>query len=189
MLKNLNLKTRITTNEEDLKQILDLQQQNLKSNLLAHEAAKEGFVTVKHDLKTLNRIGGKYGHFVSCDQQKVVAYALLMLPEDQQSVPVLIPFFEMLNKLTYDGRPIREQRYCVIGQICVDKKYRGNGVVKALYNEMYHELSKDFRLLITEIATSNHRSLRAHQNAGFQGIHQFKDTTDDWQIILKDWQK
>lgn len=186
--ENLAHQPFLTTHEHVLLRILELQEQNLEVNLTAEEITGQGFVTVKHDLDLLRSICGNYGHVTAFEQEKLVAYALVMLPRYAQAVPVLLPMFKMLNRLSYAGSPIREQPYFVMGQICVDKAYRGRQLVPALYQTMRRQLSGVFKYVITEVACRNTRSLRAHKKIGFQCIHHFTDATDDWQIILWDWQ-
>ena len=76
-----------------------------------------------------------------------------------------------------------------MGQICVGKDYRGQGVFRQLYLAHRERLSQDFDYCITEVSTSNIRSMRAHQNIGFQVLHTFTDELDEWNIVLWDWTK
>lgn len=191
-MKNLRqkvfLKYQLSRDKRDLRQVLDLQAQNLDGRLSVEETRSEGFVTVQHTLESLKNICGSHGHMLAFEQGQLVAYALVMLKAYAHCIPVLEPMFSQINRLTYRGESLLDQPYLVMGQVCIDKAYRGSGVFKELYHQMAQHLSPYFRYIITEVATRNPRSIRAHQKVGFQTIHQFKDATDDWQIILWDWQ-
>ena len=73
-----------------------------------------------------------------------------------------------------------------MGQICIDKNYRGKGLFEILYQKHKSEYSKKYQLLITEISTSNYLSIRAHEKIGFKTISSHIDTLDTWNIVLWD---
>jgi RimJ/RimL family protein N-acetyltransferase len=45
-----------------------------------------------------------------------------------------------------------------------------------------------YDFVITEIATHNTRSLRAHEKVGFRLLHNYTDATDEWDVVLWNWQ-
>jgi hypothetical protein len=47
--------------------------------------------------------------------------------------------------------------------------------------------SKDYGFILTEVSTSNKRSLSAHQAIGFKTIYTYKDAMDEWEIMVWDW--
>jgi L-amino acid N-acyltransferase YncA len=74
-----------------------------------------------------------------------------------------------------------------MGQICIDKTYRGKGVFKMLYDK-HREMNKDvYDFIVTEISTGNLRSIKAHQKTGFKTIHTYLDHMDEWNVVLWDW--
>lgn len=171
----------------DLQQILDLQQLNLPKNISKQEAKEQGFVTVHHDFETLEAMNNKYPHIIAKSQGQVIAYALVMLPEFRNKIPVLKPMFKKIDGLTYQNNLLKDTPYFVMGQVCVDKDYRGKGIFSGLYQQMKKEMNLHFTYLITEIATRNTRSMRAHEKVGFETIHIFKDDTEEWAIVAWDW--
>lgn len=172
-----------------LQQILELQFKNLESQITLNELKQEGFVTVHHTMELLSSIGGDYGHMVAKANGKVVAYALVMLKEFGNSIPVLVPMFEKINTLYFKNDALLHANYLVMGQVCVDKAYRGKGLFYELYTQMKLHLSQDFDYLITEVATRNPRSIRAHQKLGFECIHNYQAEGEDWDILLWDWKQ
>jgi hypothetical protein len=118
---------------------------------------------------------------------KVIAYALVMRPEIKYMVPVLMPMFEMLNTLYYKGIALVQTKYYVMGQICVNENYRGAGVFDGLYKKHREVYAKEYDHCITEVSTRNLRSMKAHLRCGFKTIHTFRDATDEWNILLWDW--
>ena len=119
----------------------------------------------------------------------MIGYALVMETECRTFIPVLYPMFDMLDSIEYpDGHPVLTPgRSYIMGQICVDKSWRGKGVAQAMYAEHRRVMSqKGFELCITEISTKNIKSMRAHERAGFKVIKKYQDSTDSWAVVAMD---
>jgi GNAT superfamily N-acetyltransferase len=172
----------------DLQGILALQRQNLAQHVSAAEAVSQGFVTVGHTLAMLEAMHAVGPSIVararsSAGPAEVVGYALMMPREARSLVPILEPMFELLASLSWQGRPLSTLRYYVMGQVCVAKAFRGQGVFDALYQAHAAAYRDRFDLIVTEVALRNTRSMRAHERVGFAPIHRYRDDVDDWQIL------
>ncbi len=181
------LRTSLVNNTEELQQILQLQKENLIQHLAEDESRSQGFVTMHHSPEILLRMHEMAPSVIIKDNERLVAYALTMLKECRDLVPALQSMFDLFDILSWKNKPLNSYRYYVMGQICVAKQYRGKGLVNELYR--YHKdiYSPKFDLFLTEIATRNHRSLKAHQTAGFQTIHIYRDHLDEWAVVGWDW--
>lgn len=176
-----------TRTNEDLQQIIRLQQCNLPASISHDEAKKEGFVSVQHDIELLKNISGRYGHVIAKHDDKVVGYALVMLKDAREDIPVLVPMFEQIDGLEYEGRSFAEISYFVMGQVCIDKNFRGQGIFKGLYAKLRDEMKNDFELVVTEIASRNTRSMQAHEAAGFKRLLQYESPEKElWEIVYWD---
>ena len=180
---------RLAASVQDLQNILELQGENMKMRLTPQEIDGEGFITVRHSLEQLKIMQNLVPQVIATDEKQLAGYALVMGRELKNSIPVLIPMFDLLDTLTYHSRPVRSLNYYVMGQICVRKSHRGRGVFRQLYRAHRELLSKDYDCCITEVSTSNFRSMRAHLAVGFQLLHTFKDAFYEWNIVLWDWTK
>lgn len=168
----------------ELEGILALQQANLPSNISANEALEQGFVTVVHDLPLLSRMNDAAPHTIAKDGDAVVGYCLTMLSSFRAEIPVLIPMFEMIDTLEWEGKSLKNIPYFVMGQTCVAKSHRGQGVFDKLYDGLKRFQQKDFKVVITEISVRNQRSWRAHQRVGFKLIHQYEAPDgENWLLI------
>ena len=172
---------------EDLSNILALQQANMKAALSEEEKKKEGFITVQHTHKQLEEMAALAPQIVAYDGDVLAGFALVMSPEMRDTIPVLRPLFALIDNLTFNDKPLAQQQYYVMGQVCVHKEYRGKGVFKALYAHHKNVLSEKYSCCITEISTANRRSMRAHEKVGFQNIHTYTDPLDEWHVVLWDW--
>jgi RimJ/RimL family protein N-acetyltransferase len=92
-----------------------------------------------------------------------------------------------LKDLLFNNKPLLDHKAYIMGQVCIDKNYRGQGIFNALYQKHKEIYSDQYELFITEISTSNHRSQKAHENIGFKTIHTYKDALDEWNVVVWDW--
>lgn len=171
----------------ELEQILALQRKNLLQALSGEEMRSQGFLTVQHDLAVLEQMHALAPSIVAYQGSELVAYALTMPRECRALLPVLVPMFELFDRLEYRGKPLNDHRFYVMGQICIDKAHRGRGLVELLYHKHRELYQQQFDFIITEVALRNQRSLRAHERTGFQILHTYRDATDEWAVVLWDW--
>ncbi|MGB5378462.1 N-acetyltransferase family protein [Muriicola sp.] len=169
--------TRVSRQEE-LKEILVLQEQNLATNLTEKEIEKEGFVTVTHTLDLLSKMNMVCPHIIAKDKGRVIGYALCMHPDFSREIPVLLSMFEQIREVVP-----KEQLYMVMGQVCIDKAYRGKGIFRGLYKTMKRSLNSSFELIVTEVDGRNQRSLNAHLAIGFNTIKKYQSDGRDWYLI------
>lgn len=167
--------TTATTNEE-LIQILSLQQMNLKSAVSSDEMEKEGFVTVHHTLDVLTRMNNACPHIIAKDDDKVVGYALSMTDDFKDEISVLRPMFTELENVNI-------QNFITMGQICVAKTHRKMGIFRGLYNAMKIASYPKYDAIITEVDSTNSRSLGAHYAVGFEKICTYSSLGQDWELI------
>lgn len=170
-----------------LREILSLQEKNLKSNLSDNEKKLQGFVTLSHTVQILENMCGNYPHICAVENDVVVGYALVTLPDSIEFVPALRNLVENVNVIKFNGKNIDSTDYLIMGQVCIDSKFRGKGIFRGLYEFMRKNYSIEFPYLVTEISTSNFRSLRAHESVGFREIRRHKNELDEWVIVLWDW--
>ncbi len=182
------IKYTTTSTRKELSEILVLQSQNLEGSLTKEKISSEGFVTVRHDLATLEKMHRLHGHVVAKNEEnKVVGYCLVLLREQQHDIPLLQPLVDRIYELSYQIVPLSEHRYLIMGQVCIDKAYRRRGIFAGMYTFMKTHLKEHFDMVITSISLRNKRSIKAHESVGFKIIDTFRDSIDDWVIVLWDW--
>jgi predicted GNAT superfamily acetyltransferase len=92
--------------------------------------------------------------------------------------------FNQIDRMSFAGIPLRQSRYFVMGQICIAKDARGKGVFAGLYREMQVRMAGHFDYIITEVDSTNPRSVRAHEQVGFIVIEKYHDAGIDWYLVL-----
>jgi len=177
----------IVTNNDELKQIVDLSNKNLRTNIPEEEHNTQGFTSWSYSLELLGQLNAQQPHVIVKDDNKVIGYALVALKTAVQFHPDLKTMIDLLESVTYNGKQLSEYRYYVMGQICIDHAYRGKGVFKMLYLQHKKLFEKDNDFVVTEISPANIRSMRAHERVGFKTIYTHKDAVDEWNVVLWDW--
>lgn len=177
----------IVTTETALQDILRLQQLNLKQHVAPEERKEQGFLTVQHTLEMLQLMHREAPSIIVKDGNELAGYALTMLRSCRQLIPTLEPMFHAFDPLTWKGKPLNDYAYYAMGQICVAKQYRGMGVFDLLYQHHRTTYQSRYDFIITEVSTSNTRSLRAHERVGFTTIHTYRDALDEWAVVLWAW--
>ena len=172
--------------EEELQQILDLQQLNIKLLLPNDTIKTEGFVSVKHTFDVLKRMNDACPHIIATHKENIIGYALCMLNAFRNDVPTLIPMFEYMDSIIA-SKNLSALRYLIMGQICIDKAYRKQGVFKKLYHYFRDELKSDFDAVITEVNSKNTRSSEAHRAVGFNILDTHTEAGEDWELIIWKW--
>ncbi len=171
------------SNDSELKEILDLQQENIKAILKTEDILSEGFVTVIHNLDLLQKMNSPYPHTIAKSGNHVIGYALSMLPSMSVHISILQALTKRLQKL---GIPTID--YIIMGQVCIQKAFRKTGVFRRLYHTMAENMKPHFKYIITEVSMENERSFTAHQAIGFRLLEVRKDAKkgENWAIVCLD---
>jgi hypothetical protein len=187
MQEPIHFATVSTTDE--VRQILELQAENLPSALTPERMVEQGFVTVRHEPAVLQRMNDVEPAIIAKAGGRVVGYALVMPRDFGADVPILRPLFEVLDRLSWKGVSLRHNpRWFLVGQVCIADGYRGMGLFDGLYRSMAERYGDRFDLTVTEVAARNTRSLRAHARVGFQTLHVYPDATtgEEWHVVALD---
>ncbi len=178
---------KLTETKEELLQILELQHQNHFESVSIETQLSKGFVTVRHNLDLLTKMNQKAQQVIAVENGIVVGYALVMLKEFKERIPVLMPMFNSFEHIDYHKKKLSEYTFYVMGQVCIAESYRGKGLFKKLYELHKESYAQKFELCITEVSTSNIPSLKAHEKVGFKIVHTYKDAAEVWNVLVWDW--
>lgn len=164
----------------DLEQIIALQRLNHAHMVAAESLSTEGFVTMAYTVPELQRMCGRYRHVVAKSEGQVVGYALVMLKESRQDFPFLDGVFAEAEAIAA-GRT-----WFVMGQVCIDHSFRGQGIFRRLYHGLREQMRADFDMVVTEVSTRNARSMGAHLGVGFRDLTK-AGPVSEWRVIGWDW--
>ena len=176
-----------TSTEQDLLSILELQKQNLPQSLTPSQIKEEGFVTLRHSLELLRKMNTLYQHIIAKDGNQVIAYALVMDLKFENEIPDLSAMFKQLEIAKLNDTLINKNKIFIMGQICIAKAYRRQGIFRGLYKCMKKEMRANFDFVVTEIALLNTRSLNAHLAIGFTIMVEYSASGGEkWAVVALD---
>lgn len=176
----------IASTDRHFEEILGLQRRYHARVVPAEVKASEGFVFAEHTVPLLRRMAAESPQAIALDEGRVVGYCLSLPESLKEELPSLLPMFEQFRRCVYRGKPLLSYRLIVGGQVCVDSAYRGQGLLARLYDQLRIALSQDRDLCVTEIATRNRVSVRAHEKMGFEIISTYSDPSEEWVIVAWD---
>ena len=177
----------LAKSDTELVGILALQQANLRKNVSEEEALSQGFLMAEYNLEFLQALHAKSPSIIAKDGDQVVGYSIVALPEEAKQHDLLADLVRNIERCRYQNEEI--QNYAIVGQLCVDKEYRGQDLVQRLYGAFRDHYAESFTYCVTDVAQANTRSLRAHQKRGFQVIDTLEYGGIVWDIVLWDWNK
>ncbi|MFT7121133.1 MAG: hypothetical protein ACJAZ9_001311, partial [Neolewinella sp.] len=96
-----DIRITLARKKTELKQIIGLQETNLRASVGEEVAEDQGFVTAVHDPKVLAAMNAAAASVIAKDGTKVVGYALTMLREFADDVPALVELFDRQDNAVY----------------------------------------------------------------------------------------
>ena len=147
---------------QDITQISSLQQKYHISTILEQDK-QDGFVTTLFsDEQFAELISTEDGITVACDEDQIIAYAMAASWGFWARWPLFRFMIDDLANVTYRGETLSTENSYQYGPVCIDKAYRGTGVLEAIFHASARQMSSRYLYLITFINQLNPRSFAAH---------------------------
>lgn len=174
------LKTRIG-NKNDIDGILSLQKKNLYSNLTEIER-KNGFVTTPFTVNQIEEIIKENGIFIAENENDlIIAYAFAGSWKYFEQWEIFNFMVSRFPKLSFNTKKITTENSFQYGPVCIDKNYRGNGLLNLIFEEMRIEFYKKYPISITFINKVNAISEKAHtKKLGWEIIDEFEFNNNNY---------
>lgn len=168
------MQTSIATSA-DIPGVLALQEKYLFRNM-TEEERKLGFVTTPFTPQQIEDILKENGLFVAKNEEgKVVAYIFAASWKYFEQWEIFNYMVSRFPKLQFQAKEITTQNSFQYGPVCIDKNYRGQGLLNRLFEEMRLEFSKKYPISITFINKINLISTAAHtRKLGWEIIDEFE---------------
>ncbi len=168
------IKTRIG-NKNDIDGILSLQEKYLYRNLSETER-ESGFVTTPFTVDQIEEIIKQNGIFIAEDESDVIiAYAFAGSWEYFEQWEIFNFMVSRFPQLSFNGHEITTVNSFQYGPVCIEKSYRGNGLLNLIFEEMRIEFIKRYPISVTFINKVNAISEKAHtKKLGWKIIDEFE---------------
>lgn len=175
--------------EEELKGLKALQNANLRRLIGEEEAMKEGFVTSEYSFELLQKMHQEHPSIITKEGDDVVGYVIVTNKSVYGEHEEIDHLFDTVDAMEFNGLLLKNATYILVGQLCVGKSHRGQGLVQAMYNYYKENFSDKYQYLVTDISQANPRSIKAHEKSGFETIGVIEQVGTGWDIVLWDWNK
>ena len=175
---------------EDIEKVLELHSK-YHIDSIRQEDKKDGFITTAFtkeqmiDLITLEQ-----GLFIALENEKIVAYVMSASWNFWSRWPMFAFMVEDLYNLEYLGQKLTIQNSYQYGPVCVDKEYRGSGVLEKIFDFARENMAKRFPILVTFINKINPRSYEAHtKKLKLEVIKEFSYNNNNYYELVYDTSK
>ena len=175
---------------KDIEKVLELHSK-YQIDSIKQEDKKDGFITTAFtkeqmvDLITLEQ-----GLFIAIENEKIVAYVMSASWKFWSRWPMFAFMMEDLPNLEYLGQKLTVQNSYQYGPVCVDKEYRGSGVLEKLFDFARENMAKRFPILVTFINKINPRSYEAHtKKLKLEVIKEFSYNNNNYYELVYDTSK
>ena len=86
--------------------------------------------------------------------------------------------------MSFQGRALSDQKTFVYGPVCVDRAYRGRGVLRGMFRTLLGEIAARFDAGVAFVAEDNQRSLAAHvAGLGMHDVGEFEFKGKRYRIL------
>ena len=175
---------------KDIEKVLQLHFK-YQIDTIRQEDKKDGFITTAFtkeqmvDLITLEQ-----GLFIAIENEKIVAYVMSASWKFWSRWPMFAFMMEDLPNLEYLGQKLTVQNSYQYGPVCVDKEYRGSGVLEKIFDFARENMAKRFPILVTFINKINPRSYEAHtKKLKLEVIEEFSYNNNNYYELVYDTSK
>lgn len=175
---------------EDIEKVLELHSK-YQIDTIRQEDKKDGFITTAFtkeqmvDLITLEQ-----GLFIAVENDRIVAYVMSASWNFWSRWPMFAFMVEDLHNLEYLGQKLTVQNSYQYGPVCVDKEYRGSGVLEKIFDFARENMAKRFPILVTFINKINIRSYEAHtKKLKLEIIKDFRYNNNNYYELVYDTSK
>jgi len=174
---------------DDIDGVLALQELYLVSNL-SEEERKSGFVTTPFTIEQLTHVIKNEGLFIAKDDSKIIAYIFAESWHFFSQWPIFEHMISLFPELSFLDFEINSTRSFQYGPICIDKKYRGKGLINLMFEFMRIHVVKKYPLSLTFINKTNAPSLKAHtEKLKWTIIADFQFNNNNYYILAYDMNK
>lgn len=146
---------------DDIPSVLSLQDKYLVTRL-SEEEKKEGFVTTPFTVAQLQFVIANEGLFLAKNKGETVAYIFGASWDFFKQWPIFEYMTTLFPYLHFKNFDITTHNSFQYGPICIDKKFRGSGVILPFFEFMRVHMKDKYPLGITFINKINIPSFKAH---------------------------
>jgi hypothetical protein len=151
------------TDTADYGGILAIQARYLVGNL-SPEERKDGFLSAEFSLEQIAAMASDLGIVAARSDGEVVGFMCASRMDFVPRPTILDSMLKCLDGVALDGRSPTEDPTFIYGPVCLDREYRGTGLLRQMFERLKKDFVSYYELGVAFVAVSNPRSLNAHVN-------------------------
>ncbi len=166
---------------QDIEGVLTLQQKYHVSTIEQNDK-KDGFVTTAFTYDQLKSLILKEkGLFIASKSHEIIAYTMSASWDYWAAWPMFEFMLKELPQLNFLGEKLTSKNTYQYGPICIDKAYRGTGMLESLFDFAKQEMGKSYPIMLTFINKNNPRSFEAHtRKLNMKIINEFQFNNNEY---------
>jgi hypothetical protein len=159
--------------ESDYPALLELQEANLRDNLSEAERS-QGFLSARFSRDQFTTMDQDVAVIVATLDGAIAGYLCGSSVQFNRRFALLAAMIERYPHVELYGRPLASYASFVYGPACVDRNFRGHGVLRGLYRNLLHTAAEQYSIGVAFVAQANAHSLSAHvQGLGMHDVGSF----------------
>lgn len=171
---------------DDLPEILRIQEANLVSKLSPMEKA-DGFLSVAFPPDQFTEMHREIPLVVAQCDHGLGGYMCGSSLASSAKVPLLSRMMSLFPETYYEGNALDQYRAFVYGPVCIDRSFRGQGVLEGLFEEFKKQLAGRFEIGVLFVSLDNPRSMRAHTHKlGMRKLGDFSFKGNQYGLLVFD---
>lgn len=144
----------------DFEGLIELQNANLATNL-SDDQKRDGFLSVGFSAEQFAAMNDDVAVIVGVEGDEVKAFLCASSIESNMQFALPKAMIDRFPGVVHDSKPLSDWRVCIAGPMCVDAQFRGQGVVKMLYDCLAEVASPRYDLAVVFVSVANPRSIKA----------------------------
>jgi L-amino acid N-acyltransferase YncA len=169
--------------DEDIPAILDVQAANFIGNLSDAER-QDGFLSVKFTRRQFEEMASHVGVIIAAAESGLAGYLCASSCEFNRSFPLLAAMMRQFDAIDYRGRSLTSSRVFIYGPVCIDRSYRGRGLLRGLYETLLQEVVGRYDIGVAFVAGDNPHSLLVHVDGlGMTHVGEFTFSGKQYRIL------
>jgi len=175
---------------EDIEKVLELHFK-YQIDSIKEEDKKDGFITTAFTKEQLiDLITLEEGLFIAVEDEKILAYVMSASWHFWSRWPMFAFMIEDLGNLEYLGQKLSVHNSYQYGPVCVDKEFRGRGILERLFDFARENMAKKYPILVTFINKINPRSFEVHtKKIKLEVIKEFTYNNNNYYELVYDTSK
>lgn len=170
----------------DIEGILELQELYLVSNL-SEEEKNAGFVTTPFTVPLLEYVINHDGIFIAKFENKIIGYAFAASWDFFSRYPIFEYMISLFPRYKFRNFALTTTNSFQYGPVCIDKPYRGQGLLKDLFEFMRIRTLVKYPLSLTFINKINIPSTKAHvEKLDWTIIDEFSFNNNEYIVLAYD---